>query len=219
DPREIASLNDPNNLTSSFSKNLYIASTALVQNGIDDPQSEQETINQLLKKEAEKVQPTTYTSQDVKLGTSDSSSSLKLYGNAVALILNGLITEQTITEDLMSVGKYTSTGNESDLAVLIRSSANLSEALQKLRLLSVPPSAVSIHIQILNTLGTFANTVTGLSHAYEDPVRATLAFNRYPNDAVAVLQSFPRLSAFFASKNITYTSKEAGYIYVVGYTK
>jgi hypothetical protein len=218
DPREIASLNDPNNLTSSFSKNLYIASTALVQNGVTDPQSEQETINQLIKKEAEKIQPTTYTVSDVKSGSSDQAAALKTYGNAVAQILKSLITEQSVTDDLTSIGVFSDTRNETDLAPLIRNSAKTSEALQKLRNVSVPPSAVTLHVSILNSVGTFTNTLSDLSRAYDDPVRATLAVNHYSEDVVQVLQSFPKLAAFFKERNIAFSAKEAGYVYIVGYT-
>jgi hypothetical protein len=218
DPREVASLNDPNNLTSSFSKNLYIASTALEQNGVTDSTSEQETINQLIKKEAEKVQPTTYTSADVKVGTSDSSASLKTYGNAVASILNGFITQQSIIDDIQSIGSFSDTKSEADLAALIRDSAKVSEALQKLRAVSVPPSAVATHVQALNNIGTFSNTLGDMSRAYDDPVRATLAFNRYSEDAVKALQTFPFLASFFKTKNITFGAKDSGYVYIVGYT-
>lgn len=218
DPRSIAALNDPNNLTSSFSKNLYIASTVLQQNGVTDQKSEQETINQLVKEEATKVQPTTYTIANIKIGKDDSKAAVKAYGNAVASILNGFITEQSIVDDITALGNFTNSNDEADLASIFKSKSRVSLTLQKLLDLSVPPSAVVVHVQALNNIGTFSQTLNNLSKAFDDPMRATLAIKRYPDDAVTALHTFPQLAAFFKEKGVTFSEKDTGYVFVVGYT-
>lgn len=218
DPRTIAALNDPNNLTSSFSKNLYIASTVLQKNGVTDPANEQETINQLLKEEVSKLQPVTYTEGNVKVGTEDTATALKVYGNAVAKILDGFITEQSIVNDLTGLASFTESGDEADLAPLFISKTRVATALEKLLALRVPKSAVSAHVKVLNNIGTFSNTLNDLSRAYDDPVRATVALKRYPDDAVLALRTFPELSAFFKEKGLAFSAKEAGYVFIVGYT-
>lgn len=218
DPRAIASLNDPNNLTSSFSKNLYVASTLLQKNGITDPTREQETMNQLLAGEAAKIQQSSFTDNDVKKGTSDTSAALKVYGNAVATILGGIISEESIEGDLTALAAFTESKDEADLAPVFKSKARVSSAMEKLLTLQVPPSAVSVHVKALNNIGAFSGTLSDFSRAYDDPLRATLAINHYPDDAVQALRTFPEFAAFFKEKRVTFSAKEAGYVFVVGYT-
>ena len=218
DPREIANLNDPNNLTSSFSKNLYIASVALEQNGINDPAVDQQTVTQLIEQEATKIQKTTYSQNDIKVGKDDSASALKAYGNAMATTLIGFVTQKSMVDDLTSIGNFTNTNSEADLFAVAKHSQKVGGVLQKLLALAVPPSAVSIHLQVLNAVGTYGQTLQNLSRAYDDPVRATFAIKSYVDDTMNALRSFPNLASFFKSKNITFTSKDAGYVYIVGYT-
>jgi hypothetical protein len=218
DTRDMAALNDPNNLTSSFSKNLYIASTALEQNGVTDPQAEQDTVTQLIKTEAAKIKPTTYTASSVKIATSDTVSSLKIYGDAVATIMKGLVTVQSITDDMTSVASFTNSKDEADLVPVVKSTQRVQAALEKLLALPVPQSAVMIHVEILNRVGAYANVLNDLSRAYDDPIRATLAVGKYQDAAVQTLQIFPKLSQFFKEKSVTFSGKDAGYVYIVGYT-
>lgn len=219
DPRAIASLNDPNNLTSSFTKNLYIASTAFRDNGIDDATLEQNTMNQLLAQEAKKVAPTSYTQSDVTVGSDDSKTALKIYGNSVASILHNLITEKSITDDLMSVANFAQTKNEGGLAPLMANEVKVNNALNALRALPVPKSATLVHVDVLNTLGTYANTLRALSGAYDDPMRATFAIKEYTQVTVGALRIVPQLGEFFNLKNIVFSSKESGHVYTVGYTE
>src|SRR5207237_494695 len=158
-----------------FSKNLYIASTALEQNGVSDPQSDQQTVTQLIQKEASKIHPDSFTQKDIVIGTSDAQPALQKYGNSVAALFKGLITQETLTTYRTSIGTYTNSKNDIDLAPLVQSSVMDSNILEKLLALSVPPSLVPLHLQMLNNVGTFVNTVHDLSVASEDPVRATLA--------------------------------------------
>lgn len=218
DPRDIAALNDKNNLTTSFTKNLYIASVALNQNGIDDPTTNQDTINQLIAKEAEKIKPVSYSLSSIRAGKDDSTSSLKTYGNSVASILNGMITEQSIAADLTAVGTYTTSLSEGDLMPVVLSEKKVSTALDKLLAVQAPPSLAQAHVQLVNAVGTYANTLHDLSVAFDDPVRATLALNHYPEDAAAIIHVFPLLAQFYKEKGITFSGKDAGYVYVVGYT-
>ncbi len=217
DPRAIAALNDPNNLTSSFSKNLYIASAALTQNGIADEEKKQEAVTQLLAQEAARITPTTYTSASVRTG-SDTSAALKQYGNTMAGILRGLITEKTITDDLTSITIFVQSENEGDLLPLVKNTKRVGDALDKLLAVTVPPSAVVLHVDVLNRIGTFAATLENLANANDDPVRATLTIEKYGPNATEALRATPLLANFFKTKNSVFSAQEAGYLFTSGYT-
>lgn len=218
DPRAIAALNDPNNLTSSFTKNLYIASVALKEQGITDPSVEEKAMFQLMAKEAEKLQPVVYTESSLKTSPDSSKAALKAYGNAVAPILSTLITEKSITEDLTSFTNFVESENEGDLLPLIKNRTRVQSSLKSLLAMTVPKDAAAQHLDMINRVSVFAETLESLSRAYDDPVRATLVINSYTKHAVEALQSRPLLEAFFTSKNVTFSSKEPGYLFTAGYT-
>lgn len=217
-PRTVAALNDPNNLTSSFTKNLYMASVALEQGGITDSQTEQQVVTDLIQKESEKLPRPTYTQADVKVSNDNSTAALKAYGNAVAEILDGLITEKSITDDLTATITFIQSENEGDLTSVLASRKKVDSAMQKLLSLSVPGKAVPTHVQVLNNIGTFDTTLQNLTKAYDDPVRATFALKTYSDDAITALHSIPILSQFFNQSNIVFSGKDAGYLFTAGYT-
>lgn len=218
DPRTLASLNDPNNLTSSFTKNLYITSVALKENGIDDQAASQETINQLLAKEAQKLSTISYTRADIHIAKDDSVQALKTYGNSVGALLKDFITQKSISDDLTSLGNFTQSQNETDLVPLVQNAQHIQVIVNKLVALQVPPQAVDAHVEILNRIGQYSQVLTNLSLAYDDPVRATFVLDQYPGSAVAALQSIPYLGKFFNDKAVLFSSKEGGYLFTVGYT-
>ena len=217
DMKGIAILNDPNNLTASFTKNAYIASTALQQSGIFDEASKQEVFGQLLSEEGQKVSATIYTSSDVRL-TTDERATIKKYGNAVATILNGLVTKETIAKDLASISGYLQTADESYLLPLATDVERVALATKKLLALDVPRSALPYHLTTLNRVSEYSNTLANLATANTDAIRATVALKKYEGVTAATIRIYPMLGDYFNLKNVTFTSTEPGYIYIVGYT-
>ena len=148
-----------------------------------------------------------------------SKIALKAYGNSIASIMNGLITEATITADLTSLALFTQTRNENDLSPLLINANKATVALSKLVALKVPKNAVTLHVQILNNLGTYANTLSDAASAYNDAMRATFAVKRYFDDVAAALRIIPTVGNFLTSNTVLFSSNEPGYIYTIGYTK
>ncbi len=217
DPKVLAILNDPNNVTASFTKNAFLASTALQQGGIADESSKQEVVNQLLAEESKKIAPKIYTSLDIS-SVADSKITIKKYGNDVALILKNLITEKTITDELMSVTKYLQTADEANLVPLVTNSKRVEASIQKLLEVKVPKSAIPYHLIVLNRVSEYNNVLSNLSVVNTDAMRATAAIEKYHETILEALRIFPMLADYFNLKNITFSSHESGYIYVVGYT-
>ena len=216
DAKGIAILNDPNNITASFTKNAYIASTALQQSGIVDEASKQEVFGQLLSEEGQKVSATVYTSSDVKL-TTDDKVAIKKYGNAVATILKNLITKETVARDLVSVSGYLQTADEGNLLPLSADAEKVAAATKKLLALEVPKSALPYHLTTLNRVSEYSNILANLSAANTDAIRATVALKKYQEVTAATIRIYPMLGDYFNLKNVTFTSTEPGYIYIVGY--
>jgi hypothetical protein len=211
-------LNDPNNLTASFSKNLYIASAYLEKNGITNEQIQREILDRLMAEEGSKLATTTYAYKDLYIAPKETKEAIKVYGNGVATILKDIITEKIITNDITSVNAFAQTKNEADLTPLVKNKNRVDALLLKLLNISVPPSAVSYHLLALNRIASYKDTLDNLSRANVDPVRATLAMKKYSDIAILVLRLNSQFSNYFDNGNIVFSPKDAGFIFTAGYT-
>lgn len=218
DPKAIERLNDPNNLTSSFSKNLYLTSAYLNKNGISDTNSEQTALNQLITEEASKITPTSYTYTDLNIAKKEDKTSIKDYGNKVAPILQAVTSKKIIAYDISSLDSFLQTKNESDLVALTRNRDHLNAILKLLQTISVPPSAIPYHILMLNRIALYRDTVENMAKAKTDPVRAKISLEQYTNNILLVLRISNQLSDYFNIQNIIFSAEEPGYMFTTGYT-
>lgn len=218
DPETIEALNNPNNLTASFSKNLYAASAYFSKNPLQDPLAEQEVINQLLEKEAEKIVPQKYTLKEINIAKTESKESIKTYGNQVASILQRVISEKSIVDDFSSVQGYIETQDKTALEPITKDSEKVRSLVEELLKMPVPLSAATYHVMMLERVSLYRDTLYNLSQIEKDPVRSTLSIKQYPEIIVQTLRIHTQLANYFDSKNVIFTSKEPGYVFTVGYT-
>lgn len=218
DPEVVANLNDPNNLTASFSKNLYTASAYLSKNQVSDPASQQDVVNQLIAQEASKITTKQYSLSDINVAKTESKESIKTYGNSVATILQSMISEKSITDDFSSVQGYIETQDKEALVPISKDYIKVKTSFDKLLSLSVPLSAATYHTMVLNRVGEYRDTLYNLSQIETDPMRAMLLIQKYPEITLKTLRIYAQLSNYFDTKNIVFTSKDPGYVFTVGYT-
>lgn len=218
DPNAVQALNDPNNLTGSFSKNLYVASTYLNQQGMTDPGSQQQTVSTLLSNEASKLTITTYSVSDLHVAATESKASLKLYGNAVAPLLLSALTQQMIADDLTAIKNFANTEDKNSLTGFIKNKNTADSALKKLLQISVPPSAITYHLLLINRIAAYENTLNDLSKIDTDSVRGLLAFQNYTDTVTLVLKMRSQLSNYFNIQNVVFSAQDPGYLFTAGYT-
>lgn len=218
DMKVIAQLNDPSNLTASFSKNLYITSTALANKQTGDAKGEQQILNQLVSQEAAKVTRTTYTFKDLNISKTENTATIKQYGNNVATILKDMITKRKIIDDFESLQNFINTKDASSLTPLVDDHQKVEATLKKLIALPVPLSASPYHMLTINRVATYKDTLYNLSMAASDPIRATLFIDSYPDTIVATLRVYNELSTYFDLQNIVFSSKDPGYVFTIGNT-
>lgn len=219
DTKTVKELNDPNNLTSSFSKNLYLASASFEKQGITDPDQQQSAINKLIQNEANKIAVTKFSYKDIIVANTESKDTFKAYGNAIAPILENTITRKSAADDLSAMKEYSETKNASALSTLSINKKSIDASLIKLLAIPVPPSLVSYHILLLERLAAYRDVLDNLSTAATDPIRAVIMIDSFPSKLQLVFNLYPKFSSFFDTNNIVFTSKDAGYVFTKGYTK
>lgn len=216
DQKAIAELNDPNNLTGEFSKNLFLATTQLRESGVTDEIAKQKTIAYLMEQEASKIKPTTYTLNDLQIDTVESKSSIKAYGNAIAPLVKNIIVKDTIVSDLTSLTAYAQSLNVADLSPIVKNKSRIDDLIKKLLAVRVPISATSYHLLMLNRLAYYDDTLAAFSNIDSDPVRATILFNSYQTTMLLLAKIPSRLTEYFNIQNIVFGQNEAGYIFTGG---
>lgn len=218
DPTVIAQLNDPYNLTASFSKSLYTTSAQLATSPINNEQVEQTIISQLVAQETEKIEATTYSVKDLAVAKTETQESVRIYGNAVAAVLQGTISETSINRDLQSVIEFIETENPEKLQPLINQANDVQTRLQKLIHISTPPSATPYHLLAVNRLASYGDMITNISQAQKDPIRAAAYIDNYVATTVKTLKLYGELSTYFKIKKTPFSPKDTGYIFITGYT-
>ncbi|HCC05816.1 TPA: hypothetical protein DEP94_00405 [Candidatus Nomurabacteria bacterium] len=216
--KDLDILNDPDNLTASFSKNLFVSSTYLNENGGGDETTQDDILNQLMEQELAKIIPTTYLVKDINVSQAESKDSIKTYGNNLALILKDMITEASIKEGMAGVFDYLNTQNEKSLEPVTNDYKKVDTIIKKLLALSVPLSASTYHIITVNQVAEYRDNLYNLSQLANDPLRGRISLEKYVEVSVYTLSLYKDLSKYFDTKNVVFSAKDAGYVFTAGYT-
>jgi len=215
--KDIEILNDPNNLTASFSKNVYVASTYLDANGGADQATEEEIVTQLTGQELAKMATTPYLFKDLNISKAESRDSIKTYGNALASVLKDTVTESSIKSEMAGMVDYLNTKNEKSLDIIAVDSKKVDTKIKNLISLSVPLSASAYHLITINKLAVYRDNLQNLSKLATDPLRAKIAFSQYIETSTNALSLYKDLSKYFDIKNVAFSAKDTGYVFTVGY--
>jgi len=214
---EKARLNDPNNLTASFSKNLYTAVAYAQQNGGLTADTQKELMTTLLDDEAKKIQVKTYLISDLKT-VSSTDEAKKAYGNALGTELKKADSYNLGQNDLGIINAYVTNKDPSPLASFTIKKNNVDHIIGDLLSMSVPLSAASYHLILINRLSTYRTTLDNMSQAESDPVRAEIAFDGYLTTYQLLLSALGTLQNYFVTENVQFLTTEPGYLFVYGYT-
>lgn len=207
--KALARLDDPKNLTSQYIKNTVGLSTYLSDQGVTD-EATLAQVSENIVVEAEKLSAVrTFTRLNLESVTNDEKlSTIKTYGNAVALLLIETYATLDIPNIIKPLEAYTLTKDSKQLNSYGPMAQFLNEVIKKLTKISVPSSAVESHLYVLNAFEAFRVTLLGLSNAEEDPMQGLVAVNGYKDSFAAFLNSTLVLATYFGEKGAVFTSKE-----------
>lgn len=211
-------LNDPDNLTSSFSKNLYVASVYLNKNNITDEQSQKQVVENIVNEEGAKIVYKSYSLNDLKIINNETSASLRKYGNDMGPILTKSLKSYIALGDGDIMKAYITNGDASVLSSLTIKKDRASEIISQMLAVNVPLSASTYHLMAINELSQYLTLVDGMSHADTDPVKALVSYKQYLPLMDSLRNLLSNFVNYFKSSNIIFSQKEAGHIFSSGYT-
>lgn len=211
-------LADPNNITASFSKNLYTVSSYAKKNGTMSLTEQQAIVAGLVTTETQKLEVTTYTLDDIKTAPTETTASKRAYGNELGRVFKKAAGFKLDIVDLDKIQAYSKSKDPSILASLVIKKNSAKLIITELLKLSVPSSAVPYHLLMVNRLSQYATVLEGLSVAENDPMKATIAFNEFMPAVKALFASLQNMQLYFKLEEITFGTNEPGYVLTSGYT-
>ncbi len=211
-------LADPNNITASFSKNLYTVSSYAKKKGDLTQAEQQNLVTELMNKESEKLVATRYTVYDIKAAPSETLASKKAYGNELGKVFKKATGFKLDIVDLDKIQAYSTSKDPSTLASLTIKKNDAKVIITELLKLSVPRSAVAYHLLIVNRLSQYVAILEGITSAETDPMRSAIAFNGYIPAIRALFGSLENMKLYFKLEEITFINSEPGYVLNSGYT-
>lgn len=212
---DLAILNDKNNYTTSFAKNIYTASAYLGQKGNTLTVKDQtELVSNLITKEGGRESAKEYTFNDLTI-TKDTSSSAKVaYGNALGTSLKKLNKMNAKGGDLDILKTYTEKKDKALLKAFVEKKLLLDVMIEELIAIRVPLSASIYHLILINAFSEYSFVLDALSKMDTDPLRGLVGVRNYEAVAVTLLTSVNNLSAYFNYEKVTFTKKDPGYIFI-----
>lgn len=213
-----ARLLDPNNLTASFSKNLYTASLYAKKNGNLTEAEQSALVKSLIEQEAKKVLVKTYAVSDLSVSSIDTEEIKKNYGNKLGEIFLQSRKDKIGSGDIAIIQAYNINKDPGPLATLRIKKNKLDSLVRSLLQISVPPSAVVYHLRLINALSQYKTTVDSLSQIDTDPIKASLAFREYGTLNATLLSSLKSIQLYFNVENVTFTKNEPGFLITSVYT-
>lgn len=144
------------------------------------------------------------------VGKDDSDSAVRAYATAIG----STIIKYNVPDgnELNIISESVSREDEERIKELDPIVARYESLIEVFLKTEVPPSLVEIHLGLLNSYKVMLESVLALRGFYTDPVETVLAFDTFPKSAQALLSALKKSEEYFASRNISFSNTEPGYI-------
>lgn len=197
--------------TARFARDVFSRYMTLKQAGVPITPAEQEHLAELIAEDYEGGVPAKrYKESDLKIGPDDSSISIKIYGNEMGLAIfansfgsrnEGVILKESLEKDDPRIAEE-----------LLKISGAYKKILGESLKVIVPPSAVPIHLKVLNAYSEIIVIIDGMAKVFDDPLTSLIAIKNYQPATLNLSNAFADAKKYFRDRGIFYTREEAGYV-------
>lgn len=200
--------------TDILAREIFAGLLALDKEGLLSAETIEEYVADIIERLAPQT-PKLFTLKELNIGSEDTALAAHTYGNAVGTIL---------AEEIASVGKEE--GNElvimyqaveskdpEQLSRLIPRAAARERMTERLRAVSVPPSASLLHLELINRSNTLAIALRNIASFSNDSFAVILWFEVYRQKFDQFETLFNKLSSYLRSRT-TFGAGERGSIFM-----
>jgi len=197
------------NLTDTVARTLFInLSNAKAQGLGDDIPTQDQLIAQAASQIRQSPPTRVYTAADITT-TSNTSDSLKAYGNAFMTAV-GAHPGASYTATIYALATSTDNGNPKPLKALSSIGDEYAGLTHDLAKVPVPSTLVPIHLKILNNTERMAEMFPDMAEIYTDPLRALASFQLYDALTQETLRLFINIAQEFGQNGILFSKDDPG---------
>lgn len=188
---------EKDNLTDVLSKDVFSQYIKYNTSGTMSEDDIAEVTNNVLNRSTDISDPVSYT--DIQISPSNISS-LKIYGNNIAVIQN------SINRGILSIN--TKNDKIPYLASIYSTSAKLFIEID------VPESLSSNHINIINGYKKYSEGLLMMEKQEQDPATALLGLNKVKTATDEILSNFDNIKKAIILNKVDYTENDPGFIWI-----
>jgi hypothetical protein len=200
--------------TTVFAQELFSRYMSLKQSGENvTPEMQADLISQiLLEHNAQSSDAPVYTTRDFKVASSETLDSVRAYGNAMGSILKNDAPKIDMPE-LALVELAVENSDPSKLEKIGIMVEAYQKMLAKMKALTVPPSAASLHAAVMTSLGGVIYSDQAMQKYFSDPITAMIGLQQYQQTANDTIDTFASVESYFDNSGITFSPSEPGYTF------
>ncbi len=215
-----AILNDPENLTANLAKNTFATAryATLAQN---EPLSQEESRSistQLLAESTANFKFKQKTLEAINIKKNMSLKEIRSLGNTIASTTVNLIAAHIKTDEIVLLNEIASAKELTDSVTkaekaLINKASAIDAHIEMLTSLPVPESMRLAHLNFINALMVYSETLRIFANFRKDAVKTSIALNVYKTTVQEGFNALYGYASHFESYKIAYLPNEPGFIF------
>lgn len=175
---------------------------------IENPQFVQSSLEQsVYLAEQETETGGQYNLSDISVSSSIELSTIKMYGNSVAMTF----ALYAPAEDAATVANSAlESGNYALLAKLDPIIASYDQIVSELKKIITPQPLAGYHLQLINSVAEMASISRALRAVEQDPIRAIVSIKNYAAAQQSIVSVLRSMKAYFVATSIVFLPSEPG---------
>jgi hypothetical protein len=197
--------------TDKFSRELFVKIIAAKNNNTPPTESDiQDFLNKTISQELQDQKMRSFTTADFKTTSVETAATLKSYGNEIAAILKEQPPEP-LEYEMSIVDRAEKNNDPSELQKLKPLITQYQRIQSDLLQVSVPQSALAVHIELADSVSGMIYSITGLSNILTDPIKALPGVSAYGDNVERFPASIRAFKKYFDTKSVVFGPGDAGY--------
>lgn len=155
------------------------------------------------------IEKNDYIYSDIETYQTETADTVRGYGNVIGKIFVQFFPKE-YGQEAVILERALKNQDKNGAVVLLRVAEAYGNVQKNMLSQTIPQSAVSAHISLLNAITHHKEVVIGLQKAFDDPILALQALKEWKDSATEIKNALEDLSFYFEDKNIVFNKNEYG---------
>lgn len=193
---------DNRTLTDKVAVELFSTYSELKRNGTLDEASTEALLQRVIAKNTLVSDRTPYAAFHFT-SVSESDTALTTYKKDFDAMVAQL--SEVPESEAITLGRALDSNDETQLAPLDEAITVYSATLERLLTMSVPESALPLHVELTNNFSLLLTSIVGMRSVFDDPVAAALGLQTYIESANGLAATFEKFRTYFSERDVSAT--------------